>query len=227
MLDLLDWLVKRQPRIEKSLARRHLEGGTLVLYDVTSSYVEGQCNALAAFGYNRDGKKGKKQIVFGLLCSAEGCPVAVEVFRGNTSDPMTVGPQITKLKQRFGITQIALVGDRGRLTAARIRDDLRPSGLDWVTILNSKQIRKLAAGSPREAELRPDELVARWRDGDQRCGFPRRTPDRVFQSSPGKGSSPKPRSTAQRHRVGTGIDRRLRGATGIQASRSGEYCQTR
>ena len=160
MLDLLDWLVKRQPWIEKSLARRHLEGGTLVLYDVTSSYVEGQCNALAAFGYNRDGKKGKKQIVFGLLCSAEGCPVAVEVFRGNTSDPMTVGPQITKLKQRFGITQIALVGDRGMLTAARIRDDLRPSGLDWVTILNSKQIRKLAAGSPREAELRPDELVA-------------------------------------------------------------------
>ena len=131
-----------------------------MLYDVTSSYVEGQCNALAAFGYNRDGKKGKKQIVFGLLCSAEGCPVAVEVFRGNTSDPMTVGPQITKLKQRFGITQIALVGDRGMLTAARIRDDLRPSGLDWVTILNSKQIRKLAAGSPREAELRPDELVA-------------------------------------------------------------------
>ena len=92
MLDLLDWLVKRQPWIEKSLARRHLEGGTLVLYDVTSSYVEGQCNALAAFGYNRDGKKGKKQIVFGLLCSAEGCPVAVEVFRGNTSDPLTVGP---------------------------------------------------------------------------------------------------------------------------------------
>ena len=160
MLDLLDWLVKRQPWIEKSLARRHLEGGTLVLYDVTSSYVEGQCNALAAFGYNRDGKKGKKQIVFGLLCSAEGCPVAVEVFRGNTSDPLTVGPQITKLKRRFGITQIALVGDRGMLTAARIRDDLRPSGLDWVTILNSKQIRKLAAGSPREAELRPDELVA-------------------------------------------------------------------
>ena len=195
-----------------------------MLYDVTSSYVEGQCNALAAFGYNRDGKKGKKQIVFGLLCSAEGCPVAVEVFRGNTSDPLTVGPQITKLKRRFGITQIALVGDRGMLTAARIRDDLRPSGLDWVTILNSKQIRKLAAGSPREAELRPDELVA---DGVMEISGADFPGERliVFQSSPGKGSSPKPRSTAQRHRVGTGIDRRIRGATRLQASRIGEYCK--
>ena len=91
MLDMLDWLLGRQAWVEKSLARRHLKGATLLLYDVSSSYLEGRCSPLAAFGHNRDGKQGKQQIVFGLLCAADGCPVAVDVFAGNTADPGTVG----------------------------------------------------------------------------------------------------------------------------------------
>ena len=100
MLDMLDWLLGRQAWIEKSLARRHLEGATLLLYDVSSSYLEGRCSPLAAFGHNRDGKQGKQQIVFGLLCAADGCPVAVDVFAGNTADPSTVGVQVKKVQQR-------------------------------------------------------------------------------------------------------------------------------
>ena len=108
----LDWLLARQPAIETALAKRHLEGGTLVLYDVSSSYLEGRCCELARRGYNRDGKKGKLQIVYGLLCAADGCPVAIEVFDGNTADPATLASQISKLKQRFGVSHMVLVGDR-------------------------------------------------------------------------------------------------------------------
>ena len=143
MLDMLDWLRQRQPWIEKSLANRHLGNGTLILYDVSSSYVEGRCCPLAAFGHNRDGKKGKKQITFGLLCATDGCPVAVEVFSGNTADPSTVALQIAKLRSRFGITRLALVGDRGMITTARIREDLEPAGLDWISALRNADIRRL------------------------------------------------------------------------------------
>jgi len=109
MLALMDWLVKRQPWIGKSLVNRHLRDGTLLLHDVTSTYLEGSKCPLAAFGCNRDGKKGKKQLVIGLLCTTEGCPVAVEVFAGNTGDPATIAGQVGK---RFGIRNIALAGDR-------------------------------------------------------------------------------------------------------------------
>ena len=143
MLDMLDWLLGRQAWIEKSLARRHLEGATLLLYDVSSSYLEGRCSPLAAFGHNRDGKQGKQQIVFGLLCAADGCPVAVDVFAGNTADPSTVGVQVKKVQQRFGLESIALVGDRGMLTTARLRDDLEPAGLAWISALKTDAIRKL------------------------------------------------------------------------------------
>ena len=121
MLAMLDWLLARQRWIETSLANRHLQDATLLLYDVSSSYLEGRLCPLAAFGYNRDGKKGKQQIVFGLLCSAAGCPLAVEVFPGNTADPTTLGRQVDKIRKRFGIARIALVGDRGMLTTARLR----------------------------------------------------------------------------------------------------------
>lgn len=114
----LDWLLARQPAIETALARRHLTGGTLVLYDVSSSYVEGRCCPLAKRGYNRDGKKGKLQIVYGLLCAADGCPVAIEVFDGNTGDPKTLATQIDKLKGRFSLARVVLVGDRGMITQA-------------------------------------------------------------------------------------------------------------
>jgi transposase len=139
----LDWLGARQAAIETALARRHLKDGALVLYDVSSSWLEGRCCELARFGYSRDGKKGKLQIVYGLLCAADGCPVAVEVFEGNTADPTTLATQIDKLKQRFGLSRVVLVGDRGMITSARIRAELAPAGLDWITALRAPQIRAL------------------------------------------------------------------------------------
>ena len=115
----LDWLGERQPAIETALAKRHLKNGTLVLYDVSSSYMEGRCCSLAHRGYSRDGRKGTLQIVYGLLCAPDGCPVAIEVFDGNTGDPKTLAVQVEKLKQRFGLDHVVLVGDRGMITQAR------------------------------------------------------------------------------------------------------------
>jgi transposase len=139
----LDWLLARQAAIETALARRHLQNGTLVLYDVSSSYMEGRCCPLASRGYSRDGKKGSLQIVYGLLCAPDGCPVAIEVFEGNTADPMTLAPQIDKLKQRFGLEHVVLVGDRGLITEARINADIRSAGLDWISALRGPAIKDL------------------------------------------------------------------------------------
>jgi len=156
----LDWLGARQEHVEKALAREHLHDGTLVLYDVSSSYVEGRCCELAKRGYNRDGKKGKLQIVYGLLCAPDGCPVAVEVFEGNTADPNTLGAQIDKLKQRFGLKHVVLVGDRGMITQARIDEELRPAGLDWITALRAPDIQALAAGGSLQMSLFDDRDMA-------------------------------------------------------------------
>jgi transposase len=139
----LDWLLERQPQIETALARRHLENGTLVLYDVSSSYLEGRCCPLAQLGYNRDRKRGKLQIVYGLLCASDGCPVAIEVFEGSTGDPMTLAAQIEKVKQRFNLTHVVLVGDRGMITQARIDEDIKPAKLDWITALRAPAIKAL------------------------------------------------------------------------------------
>src|SRR5262244_1211352 len=139
----LDWLAVRQPAIETTLAKDHLAGGTLVLYDVSSSYMEGRCCPLAQYGYNRDGKRGKLQIVYGLLCAADGCPVAIEVFDGSTADPVTLTSQVTKLKERFGLDHVVLVGDRGMITQARIAEDLSTAGLDWITALRAPAIKAL------------------------------------------------------------------------------------
>jgi transposase len=141
----LDWLGLAQTSIEDALARRHLHDGTLVLYDVSSSYVEGRCCPLARFGHSRDHRSDRMQIVYGLLCAPDGCPVAIEVFAGNTGDPSTVGNQITKLKERFGLTRVVMVGDRGMITQARIEGDLKPAGIDWITALKAPQIQQLAA----------------------------------------------------------------------------------
>ena len=139
----MDWLLPRQEKIEDELARRHLDN-TLILYDVTSSYFEGRTCPLAKLGHSRDGKKGKLQIVIGLLCNKDGCPVAVEVFDGNTSDPVTVASQVEKIRQRFGLSRIVLVGDRGMITQARIREDLKPvEGLSWITALRAPAIKAL------------------------------------------------------------------------------------
>ena len=140
----MDWLGEQQERIENVLAAKHLKGGLLVLYDITSTYFEGRTCPLAKLGYSRDGKRDKLQIVVGLLCAADGCPVAVEVFEGNWADARTLPSQITKIRERFGIERVVLVGDRGMITKARIREDLRDKdGLDWITALRAPQIRKL------------------------------------------------------------------------------------
>ena len=141
----LDWLHDAQPAIERRLARQHLVGSTLVLYDLTSTWLTGRCCELAARGHSRGGKQGDPQIVFGLLCSSAGCPIAVEVFKGNTADPATVAAQVSKLKDRFGIEHLAWVGDRGMLTSARIEQVLKPAGMDWVSSLRAPQIAQLAA----------------------------------------------------------------------------------
>lgn len=139
----LDWLLGQQSRIERRLAGRHLSQGTLVLYDVSSTYFEGRSCPLARHGYSRDGKRDKLQIVFGLLCASDGCPIAVEVFEGNVADPATLGAQVAKLRQRFRLAHVVLVGDRGMITAARIETLLQPAGLDWITALRAPSIRAL------------------------------------------------------------------------------------
>ena len=157
----LDWLLARQARIEQALARRHLTEGGLVLYDVTSTYFEGRKCPLAKFGHPREGRRDKLQIVFGLLTNGDGCPVAVEVFEGNTGDPKTVPAQITKLRERFRIARVILVGDRGMLTDARLREDVRPSeGLDWITALRAPAIQALAAGGALQLSLFDQQDVA-------------------------------------------------------------------
>jgi hypothetical protein len=139
----LDWLVGHQPHIEQRLARKHLSKGTLVLYDVTSTYFEGRTCPLARRGYSRDGKRDKLQILFGLLCASDGCPVAVEVFEGNVADPVTLTAQVEKLKQRFRLSHVVVVGDRGMITETRIEILLKPAGLDWITALRAPSIKKL------------------------------------------------------------------------------------
>ena len=149
----MDWLLERQVVVEKHLAQRHLGDGALVLYDLTSVYLEGRCCPLARHGHSRDGKRGKLQIEFGLLCDREGRPVAVEVFEGNTADPRTLGPQVDKLRRRFGLSKVVLVGDRGMLTEARIREEVAPAGLDWISALRSSAIRQLVESGAVQMSL--------------------------------------------------------------------------
>ena len=153
----LDWLGSEQSFIENGLARRHLKEGTLVLYDVTSTYLEGSHCPLAHHGYSRDKRSDRPQLVIGLLCASDGCPVAVEVFEGNTADPATVASQIAKLKDRFKLKRVVVVGDRGMITDARIEQGLRPAGLDWITALRAPAIKDLAAaGGPLQPSLFDD-----------------------------------------------------------------------
>jgi transposase len=159
--EALDWLVERQARIENGLARRHLMDGVLVLYDVSSSYFEGRHCPLAHYGHSRDHRGDRLQIVYGLLCTRDGLPLAVEVFDGNVADPATLHAQIEKLKDRFGISRLVLVADRGMITSARIRDDLEPAGLDWITCLRAPAIQALAAqNGPLQLSLFDDRDLA-------------------------------------------------------------------
>ena len=166
VLDMLDWLQGRKPWIEKVLATKHLQEGTMFLYDVSSSYFEGNQGTLSAFGYSRDKRGDRPQIVFGLLCASTGCPIAVEVFVGNTADPMTLENQINRIKNRFKLSKVVLVGDRGMLTTVRIEEDIKPAGLDWITALTNRQIRSLSIANPKkEAGLLFKDLLDTDRDG--------------------------------------------------------------
>lgn len=150
----LDWLLERQPKIEKRLAERHLTEGTLVLYDVSGSYYTGNKSDLVQYGYNRDGRSKFPQIVYGLICNAQGCPIAIEVFAGNTADPNTLATQIDKIRNRFNLKRVVIVSDRGLITGKRIEETLRPEpGLGWITALRSDSIKKLVSDKKIEQSL--------------------------------------------------------------------------
>jgi hypothetical protein len=141
----MDWLVSRQREIEKKLAARHLAEGGIAMFDLSSSWVEGSCCELAAFGHSRDGKRGRRQVEYGLLTDLAGRPVAVEVFPGNTSDPESFKTAVTRVRAGFGIERLIMVGDRGMITGTRISDLRKLGGMDWVTALKAPAIAKLAA----------------------------------------------------------------------------------
>ena len=151
LYEAMDWLVERQEAIERRLARKHLEEGALVL--MTSAWSYSRCCPLVRHGYSRDGKKGVPQIEFGLLCDRAGWPVAIEAFKGNTADPSTVAAQIGKLRRRFKLSRVVLVGDRGMLTDARIREDVKPAGLDWISALRAPGVRALVANGALQPSL--------------------------------------------------------------------------
>ena len=153
LYEAMDWLAARQDAIEDALAARHLAGGTLVLYDVSSAAFEGRTCPLGAIGHPKDGVRGRLQIVYGLLAGKDGVPVAIEVFAGNTGDPKTVAAQVARIKDRFGIDRVVLVGDRGMLTAARLREDVAPAHLDWITALRAPQVKKLVRGGNLQLTL--------------------------------------------------------------------------
>jgi len=162
----LDWLVKRQRWIEGKLAKRHLAEGSLVLYDVSSSYYEGRTCPLAKYGHNRDGKQGLPIIVYGMLTDMAGRPVAVEIYPGNTADPTTVPDQVDKLRERFGLSRVVLAGDRGMLTQTQIGHLKEHPGLGWISCLRSGAIRKLMEDGPLQRSLFDETNLAEIRSPD-------------------------------------------------------------
>ena len=152
----MDWLLKRQERIEKKLSERHLKNGSLILYDLTSVYYTGNHCALAEFGISKD-RKDFPQIIFGLICNDEGCPVAIEVFKGNMSEQKTLKFQIEKLREQFGLRRVVLVGDRGIITQARIKEEISTiEGFGWITALRAPNIRKLVENGDLQPSLFDD-----------------------------------------------------------------------
>ena len=149
----MDWLLARQEAVQKRLAARHLQAGSLVLYDLSSSYLEGHHCPLARLGYSRDGKKGKLQVNYGLLTDRRGCPVAISVYPGNTADAATLMPEVTRLRETFGLGDVVLVGDRGMISQVHIRQLRELDGLRWITALKSVSIRKLVQGQTLQLDL--------------------------------------------------------------------------
>ena len=167
LYEAMDWLLPKQQSIEQQLAKRHLTAGSLVLYDLTSTYFEGRRCPLGKLGHSRDERSGNPQIVIGLMTNGDGCPVAVEVFEGNTADPATVAKQVEKLRRRFGLEQMILVGDRGTLTSARIRQDVKPEEqLQWITALRSPQVMALAKSQTLQLSLFDTRDVVEFEDAE-------------------------------------------------------------
>ena len=164
----LDRLLERQPAIQKKLAAKHLQNGCMVLYDITSSYLEGEYESseIVEFGYNRDKKKGHKQIVIGLLCNAEGCPVGVEVFKGNTNDATTVNDKVDELRKKYELQKIVFVGDRGMLTAARLEDLRSIDGLTTISALTHHQLADLCNRDVIQPELFDEKNIVEITDPD-------------------------------------------------------------
>jgi transposase len=160
LYEAMDWLLERKERIEKKLAARHLSEGGLVLYDVSSSFYEGRTCPLAQFGHDRDGKKGLPIIVYGVMTNGEGCPVAVEVYPGNTGDPTTVADQVEKLQEQFGLSRVVMVGDRGMLTQPQIDKLKQHPGFGWITALTSTAIRELVAQGALQLSLLDQKNLA-------------------------------------------------------------------
>ena len=159
----MDWLLERQNRIEKKLARRHLAEGDHVLYDVSSSYYEGHTCSLMQYGHSRDGKRGRPIVVYGVMADAAGCPVAVQAYPGNTGDPVTVPDQVEKLRQRFGLKRVVLVGDRGLLTETQIKHLKRYPGLGWISALRHEAIRQLVDAQAVQPSLFDERHLAEIR----------------------------------------------------------------
>jgi transposase len=156
----LDWLLARQERIEARLARRHLGEGTHVLYDVSSSYFEGRTCTLLGFGYSRDGRRGSLQIVYGLLCDADGRPIAIEVFEGGVHDDKTLPAQIDKLRRRFGLQTVVLVIDRGMVTKANLEALAAEQGVGWITALKAPQVKRLVKEGSLQLSLFDEQNLA-------------------------------------------------------------------
>ena len=161
LYEALDWLRERQNRIENKLAKKHLQDGTLLLYDVSGSYYTGRRSRLVQFGHPRDGKPRFPQIIYGLLCDRRGCPISIEVFPGNTGDPNTLSSQVKKIRKRFGVRRVVVVGDRGMITSKRIDEELRGvDGLDWITALRADSIKKLASAKVIQPSLFDERNLA-------------------------------------------------------------------
>ena len=216
----LDWLLQQQPRIEAAFAKKHLAGGALVLYDVSSSYLEGRCCQLAQHGYSRDHRPDRLQIVYGLLCASDGTPVAIEVFEGATGDPKTLSAQIDKLKRRFKLAHVVLVGDRGLITSARIADELKPAGLDWISSLRSPQIRELVDGGPLQLSLFDERDLAE-------ISAPEFPGERLIVCRAGPGAGEKAWRVAGGHRAQPQTRGRDRAACTQEAHRGGDRAQGR
>ncbi|MDR1480965.1 MAG: transposase [Planctomycetaceae bacterium] len=142
LYNAMDWLLKRQSRIEQRLAKRHLSEGSMALYDISSSYVEGECCPLAKFGHNRDGKNGKKIIVYGLLTDSHGRPISIQTYPGNRHDSTTVIDQVEKIRHQFGLNHVTLVGDRGMITGVQIEQLKKYSGVHYISVLRGESIHR-------------------------------------------------------------------------------------